>query len=123
MEDKIIITGHIEDDDLVAVYNGAYGLVYPSLYEGFGLPIVEAMACGCPVICSNLASMPEVAGDAAILIDDPKNPESIKCAIEKLFSSEYTRYQYVEKALKRAQSFSWEKTAQLTCDVFKKILE
>ena len=78
---RIILTGYVDDETLACLYSGASAFVYPSLYEGFGLPILEAMACGCPVICSDVASMPEVAGDAAIRID-PASAEDLAAAID-----------------------------------------
>lgn len=116
---RIIITGHVPDHDLSAVYTGAQALVYPSLYEGFGLPIVEAMACHCPVICSNRASMPEVAGDAAILID-PARSDELAMAIDTMVHDTDVRRACVEKGVRQAASFTWDHTAQKTLEVFKK---
>ena len=90
LKSRIYVIGHVPDDDLKAIYSGAAALVYPSLYEGFGLPILEAMACGCPVICSNTASMPEVAGDAAILID-PGRVVELAAAIETIVYDSETK--------------------------------
>ncbi len=118
---RIHIIGHLPDDDLKAIYNGAAALVYPSLYEGFGLPIVEAMACGCPVICSNAASMPEVAGDAAILVD-PQKSDELAHAIDTLVHDTDLRTSFITKGFKQASSFSWLDTAGKTLDVFKKML-
>jgi len=120
LESRIHITGHISDHDLVAIYNGAQALIYPSIYEGFGLPIVEAMACGCPVICSNTASMPEVAGGAAILID-PARSEELAAAIERIiYDSEY-QSSLIQLGLKQAGQFSWYHTAGKTLDLFKMV--
>ncbi len=120
LKKRIYITGHLPDDDLKALYNGATALVYPSLYEGFGLPIVEAMACGCPVICSNTASMPEVAGNAAILIN-PKKSDELAHAIETLVHDTDLRASLVKKGLRQASSFTWEDAARKTLDVFKEM--
>lgn len=122
LSNKILFTGHIPDYDLQAVYSGAKALVYPSLYEGFGLPIVEAMACNCPVICSNTASMPEVAGDAAILID-PDRSDELAHAIETIVHDSQTRYKLVTKGASRAAGFTWNDTAIQTFEVFKKVLK
>ncbi len=118
LKSRIHIIGHVSDNDLVAIYNGAIALVYPSLYEGFGLPIVEAMACGCPVICSNAASMPEVAGDAAILID-PGRSDELAAAIETIVYDSEVGNTLVERGFKQAGSFSWEQTARETLKLFK----
>jgi len=112
---NVRILGKVETDDLIALYSGASALIYPSLYEGFGLPILEAMACGCPVVTSNISSMAEVAGDAAILVD-PYKVDSISDGIEKVLRGPKS---YIEKGLKRVQDFSWEKTARATLEVYK----
>ena len=67
LQNRVILTGYIDEETLACLYGGASAFVYPSVYEGFGLPVLEAMACGCPVLCTNCASLPEVAGDAAVL--------------------------------------------------------
>ena len=120
IEGRIHIIGHIPDEHLVAIYNGATALVYPSLYEGFGLPIVEAMACGCPVICSNAASMPEVAGDAALLID-PLNCNELASAIETVVTDSAARADLISKGHARVKHFSWQRTARETLAVFQKV--
>jgi len=100
------------------LYAGASVYMYVSLYEGFGLPILEAMSCGCPVITSNVSSMPEVAGDAAILVD-PYSVEEISSAIEKALSDEKLRTEMRKKGQERAKMFSWRKTAEETLQVYK----
>jgi glycosyltransferase involved in cell wall biosynthesis len=111
---NVRILGHVSPLELAALYSGAEALLYPSLYEGFGLPILEAMACGCPVITSNVSSMAEVAGNAAILVD-PESTNSIKDGIEKALRGTKS---YVEKGYKRVGEFSWEKTARETLKVY-----
>jgi alpha-1,3-rhamnosyl/mannosyltransferase len=118
LKNRIYVTGHIPDHDLRAVYTGAMALVYPSLYEGFGLPILEAMACNCPVICSNTASMPEVAGDAAILID-PTRRDELAQAIENMVHDTEMRNDFVKKGAQQAAGFTWYDTAEKTRDIFK----
>jgi len=105
---------YVEHQDLPALYNGALGLVYASLYEGFGLPILEAMACGCPVVTSNISSMPEVAGKAAILVD-PLSVEDIKRGIKEMLKE---REKLIKLGLKRVGDFSWQKTAKQTLEVY-----
>lgn len=112
---NIRILGKVTENELAALYSGATALVYPSLYEGFGLPILEAMACQCPVITSNTSSMAEVAGNAALLVD-PNSTESISDGIEKILRGSKS---YVDKGLKRVKDFSWEKTARMTLDVYR----
>ncbi|NEO88248.1 MAG: glycosyltransferase family 4 protein, partial [Spirulina sp. SIO3F2] len=97
--------------------NQAIALVFPSLWEGFGLPVLEAMACGTPVITSNLSSLPEVAGDAAILID-PYQVHEITAAMQEIATNNQLWQSLREAGLQRAQQFSWRKTAQQTADVF-----
>jgi glycosyltransferase involved in cell wall biosynthesis len=117
LEKRIVFTGYVDDETLACLYSGATAFVYPSLYEGFGLPILEAMSCGCPVICSNTASMPEVAGNAAVLID-PCDAEELAVAIDTLTGDRDMRYAQIQKGLCRAAEFSWRRTAELTRDVF-----
>ncbi len=115
---RIHFTGYVDEESLARLYSGALSLVYPSLYEGFGLPLLEAMACGTPVICSNAASLPEVAGDAALLIN-PHNAEALTHAIDCVCEDDMLRTRMKERGLERAAHFSWEKTARQTLEVFR----
>lgn len=111
LKDRVIFTGVLTEKQLAEYYRGATAVVFPSLYEGFGLPIVEGMACGIPVLTSNITSMPEVAGDAAVLVN-PYRVESIANGIEKIVNDSDLRKSLIEKGLERAKLFSWEKTAE-----------
>jgi glycosyltransferase involved in cell wall biosynthesis len=117
LNDRVVFTGYVSDEDLALLYHGSLALVYPSLYEGFGLPILEAMSCGTPVICSNTSSMPEVAGDAAIMID-PLNVGELADAIGSVAQSNSLREQLRHRGFARASSFSWLKTARQTLKVY-----
>lgn len=112
LKDKIIYLGYLEDKMIAKLYNGALAFVLPSLYEGFGLTVVEAMACGLPVVVSNSSSLPEVVGDAGVLVDG-QSTLSISEGILKVISTdqEYFRKKLIERGLKRVQSFSWENCA------------
>jgi glycosyltransferase involved in cell wall biosynthesis len=110
-----VFLGTVPDDDLAVLYSLARALIYPSLYEGFGLPPLEAMACGTPVIASNRAAIPEVVGDAALLID-PTDPASLIEALHSL-NNPSVRSDLTARGLKRAQRFSWERTAELLASV------
>ena len=109
--------GRVPDDELVRLYRTASALVFPSLYEGFGLPPLEAMACGCPVACSNATSLPEVCGDAAELFD-PTSVEDMARAIEDVLDDPK---RYVERGLARAAGYSWEATARAHEDVYRRL--
>lgn len=108
LEDKVIFTGYLPEEVLPFLYSRAEVVLYPSLYEGFGSPVLEAMSCGAPVITSNNSSLPEVAGDAAILVN-PYEISEIKLAIEKVLSNETLRNDMIRKGLIQAQKFSWSK--------------
>lgn len=121
---QLLITGEnipwIPESELPLLYSSAKLLLYPSLYEGFGLPILEAMACGTPVITSSISSMPEVAGDAALLVD-PLNERDIEKKLEILLKDNILREDYIKKGLTRAKKFSWEKCAEQTAKVYKSL--
>lgn len=117
-KDKILKIGYVEDEDLGILYSGAEMFVYPSFYEGFGMPILEAMQCGCPVICSNTSSMPEVIGDCGIMID-PRFDSDLISAFEKMYFDEDFRNSCREKGLARAKTFSWEKCASIIIEKIK----
>ncbi len=117
LERDIIFTGYVADEDLPLVYNLAEALVYPSVYEGFGLPILEAMACGTPVITSDVSSSPEVAGGAALLVD-PYNVDQLAEVMYKVASQDDLRAYLTRRSLRRAEDFSWEKTALETLAVY-----
>ena len=108
LKDRVITTGFVADQDLSALYSAALGFVYPSLYEGFGLPPLEALQCGTPVISSTKSSIPEVVGDAGILVE-PTDENAISDAMLKLYQDENLRNELSKKALLQAQKFSWEK--------------
>ena len=114
-------TGYVAEEDLPALYNGASLFVFPSLYEGFGLPVLEAMACGTPVITSNCSSLPEVAGEAAILVD-PNDVNAIAMAIRQVLEESALADNMKVKGLARAQQFSWENTAKKTVSVYETAL-
>ncbi|WP_138205914.1 glycosyltransferase family 4 protein [Haloimpatiens lingqiaonensis] len=118
--DRVIFTGFIEDRFLPVFYNACDVFVYPSLYEGFGLPPLEAMSCGAPVITSNTTSIPEVVGESAILIN-PLNLEEISTALCHVLNNESVKKELRNKGLARAKNFSWRKTAQLTIEAYNKI--
>jgi glycosyltransferase involved in cell wall biosynthesis len=109
-------TGYVTEADKVALLAGAEAFVYPSLYEGFGLPVLEAMACGTPVVTSNVSSLPEVVGDAAVLID-PTDQGAIAAGIEGVRSDPSLRSRLVAAGLERAKGFDWEETAARTAKV------
>jgi len=111
--DLITMTGYVPEADLPALYTGALGLVFPSLYEGFGLPLLEAMNCGTPVITSTAASLPEVVGSAALLVD-PYSVEAIANAMHSVVESESLRDRLRQAGLARARAFTWDRTAALT---------
>ncbi len=120
-DDRIRFTGHISDEELLGYYRSADALMFPSLYEGFGFPLVEAMAQGCPVACSNIASLPEVAGDAALLFD-PYDIDQIAVALFAVASDAPLRQQMVKKGFERAAKFSAERCGQQTADVINTLL-
>jgi glycosyltransferase involved in cell wall biosynthesis len=113
--------GRVPEEELPLLYAGATGLVFPSLYEGFGLPILEAMACGVPVACSDASSMPEIAGDAALLFD-PANVHAMAAALGQLLSDATLRAGLTDRGLARAQAFTWERAAAETLQVYRRVL-
>jgi alpha-1,3-rhamnosyl/mannosyltransferase len=113
--------GYVPENELAKIYNLASLAVYPPLYEGIGLSPLEAMACGCPVVVSNVASLPEVCGDAAYYAD-PLNPNSIGEAIGQVLRDNCLRNALVQKGIERASSFNWKKTAQQHLRVFEEAL-
>lgn len=115
--DQVVFTGYVPDEDLPALYRGAAAFAYPSLYEGFGLPVAEAMACGVPVLTSNLSSMPEVAGDAAVLVD-PEDTRSIAAGLLRILTDPRLAAELSEKGFRRARGFTWERTARLALATF-----
>ncbi len=121
VEEHVIFTGYVPDADLPAIYSGADVFVFPSLYEGFGLPPLEAMACGTPVVCSNAASLPEVVGDAAITVD-PHDVEGLAEAIHRVLADAGLREELRAKGLERAKLFTWERAARETLAVYRRVL-
>ena len=120
MTDAVVHLTSVSEDELVSLYRGAEALVYPSLYEGFGLPLIEAMAAGTPVLASRAACIPEVTGDAARLLD-PLNTADWTTAIADVVGNS-TRHAHMRKAgVARAATFTWERTARLTWDVYRRV--
>ena len=113
--ESLRFAGHVSEEELAALYRGAQFLVFPSLYEGFGLPIVEAFACGVPVITSNVTSMPEIAGDAAVMVD-PMSEAAISEAIARVAQSSELRAQLAARGLARVGAFTWDAVAARVAD-------
>ncbi|MFO7974034.1 MAG: glycosyltransferase family 1 protein [Candidatus Hydrogenedentota bacterium] len=121
LHERIITPGFIARENLPALLTAADGFVWPSLYEGFGLPPLEAMACGTPVLTSNTASLPEVVGDAALMVD-PENSRDISAGIKRLVTDASLRDTLRQRGLKRVGAFTWQRTAELTADVYRQTL-
>ncbi len=117
LRDNVKILGTVSPERMNELYNIATALVFPSYYEGFGLPLLEAMAAGCPVVCSNTTSLPEVAGDGAIL-HDPDNTEAFAKSIEHIFHNADFREALVERGIKQAAKFSWDAAARAMVEIY-----
>jgi len=115
----VTFLGWVDQQDLPALYNMADCMLFPSVYEEFGIPTVEAMACGCPVVVSKTGALPELAGDAGIIVD-PFDPDSIAAGLEKLLADETVRLDYAARCLERAKMFSWHRCAAETLAVIQK---
>ena len=120
LPDNVRLLGYIPDVDLPALYSEAIAFVYPSLFEGFGLPILEAMACHTPVITSNITALPEVGGDAVIYVD-PYDSESIANGMQQLVEDSNLRLKLIEKGIVHIQKFSWDKSAKKIWKILEKV--
>lgn len=120
LDGRVLFPGPVPDEDLPALYSRASLLVYPSLYEGFGVRLLEAMACGCPVAASQTGSCAEIAGEAAVLFN-PREPASIARAVREALQSEESRHHMARRGLKRASGFSWNRTARQTLSLFERV--
>jgi glycosyltransferase involved in cell wall biosynthesis len=116
--DDVILTGYVPDDDLPALYRAASAFVYPSIFEGFGLPPLEAMACGTPVVTSNTSSLPEVVGAAALMID-PYDERELANALLRIVNDESLRTGLRERGIERAQAFTWRAAAEKTLQLYR----
>ncbi len=121
ISDKVHFTGYVERADLPGIYNMADVFIYPSVYEGFGLPVLEAMACGTPVITSNVSSMPEIVGDAGVLLT-PNDSQALAQALLELINDPVYRQRLSTKGLERAAAFTWDRTAEKTVAVYRHVL-
>ena len=122
ISERVLFLGYVENEELAALYSGALALTFPSLYEGFGLPILEAFATNCPVLTSGLGAMAEVSGGAALLVH-PENEDDITAGLIKIVKDKVTRGSFVKKGAQRVNDFSWEKAARETLRVFEKVYE
>lgn len=120
LSDRIFFTDYVKDADIVAIYNLAKLFVFPSLYEGFGIPPLEAQACGCPVVCSNAASLPEVCGDS-VLYFNPHNVEDIRNKIQAVLNDENLRNELCVKGFENIKRFSWERSAKQIIEIMEKL--
>lgn len=118
IRERIIVTGYVPDNDLAPLYSGAMMFVYPSFYEGFGLPPLEAMQCGVPVITSNTSSLPEVVGEAGVMVD-PQDADELCQAMLRIYNSAEVRKKMSFDSLAQAQKFSWKKCAEQTIDAYR----
>lgn len=120
LQDEIIFTGYVPEEDLPGLYSAANLFVYPSLYEGFGLPPLEAMACGCPVITSNTSSLPEIIGDGGVLVN-PYDFEAFTKVIQNLIDDLSLKEELIKKGFSRSRFFSWKQCAKSTYEVYKDV--
>jgi len=120
LEDEVRLVGYVPDEDLPYFYSGAELLVFPSLFEGFGIPPLEAMACGCPVVAGRAAAIPEVVGDAALLVD-PYSVDSITEGMYAVLTDPECRTVLRTRGLRRVKQFAWERTAQETLAAYRDV--
>ena len=121
LQDAVLFLGYVPKEDLPLLYNNAQMFVYPSLFEGFGLPVLEAMACGVPVITADASSLPEVAGEAAVLVD-PTSVEELSMALGSLWTDPDRRRDLAEKGIRQSSRFNWRRTAEETLSVYERAL-
>jgi len=122
LQDSVRFLGRVPIDDLVGLYNAASVFVYPSLYEGFGLPVLEAMACGCPVVASNTSSLPEVVGEAGMMVD-PYDVRHLADTIQQILEDPNLAHDMCQWGLAQARQFTWQRCAQETAAVYRQVLE
>ncbi len=120
--DRVRFTGYVTDEELPALYTGADCLVMPSLYEGFGFPVLEAMACGTPVVCSNVSSLPEVAGSAALLVD-PRDEEALLAGVRRVLTEPTLARELSQRGRRQAARFSWSRCAEETVAVYQAVVQ
>ena len=118
-KDKIILTGFVDDKDLNIVYNSACAFIFPSLAEGFGLPVLEALSCGVPTISSNSTSLPEVYDDS-VLSFNPTKKEELVDAMKKIYFDNNLRDQLIESSFNQIKKFSWDKTTEIIVNEYRK---
>jgi glycosyltransferase involved in cell wall biosynthesis len=118
---SVVLTGYVSEGDLPALYTGALCFAYPSFYEGFGLPPLEAMSCGAPVLTGNLTSLPEVVGDAGLTVD-PFDAGAITQALARLIDDDALRAELRERGLRRARGFDWRETARMTLQIYRRVM-
>jgi glycosyltransferase involved in cell wall biosynthesis len=121
LEDDVIFTGLVEEKELVPLYNGALAYVFPSFYEGFGLPPLEAMQCGVPVIASNSSSIPEICGENNAIFFDPQDPQNMAEKIFEVTSQKTLRQKLITNGFERVKQFSWQKMAKQTLKIYNDI--
>ncbi|MFN2589211.1 MAG: glycosyltransferase family 4 protein, partial [Actinomycetota bacterium] len=119
VRDRVTLTGYVSEEDKIGLLGGATALVFPSRYEGFGMPVLEALACGTPVVTSNVSAMPEVAGDAAVFVD-PLDVDSIADGIRRVAEDDELRQRLRRAGPARAAEFTWERTARRTAEVLRR---
>jgi glycosyltransferase involved in cell wall biosynthesis len=121
LQSRVVLAGYVADEDLASLYSGARAFAYPSLYEGFGLPVLEAMQCGTPVVTSNVSSLPEVIGDAGIQVA-PSDADALEDALLKLISDDALAADLARKGLERSRLFSWDATADASIAAYRAML-
>jgi glycosyltransferase involved in cell wall biosynthesis len=119
---RVVLTGFVPDADLAALYSGARAFVYPSLYEGFGLPVLEAMQCGTPVITSDTTSLPEIAGDAGLLVS-PIDADALSEALIRIVTDDDLAADLGRRGQSRSALFSWDRTAEASIQAYHRMLE
>lgn len=123
LTDRIVFPGFIPEEEVVELFNGAVAFIFPSRAEGFGMPNVEAMACGCPVVTSNAFALPEIVGDGALVMSDPDDYRDLADKVERIYRDDALRNDLIERGLTRAGEFSWEKSARTVLDTWARLID